>query len=286
VTVANGRTLQVRGGGTIEVPIQGKMTQITRVIYVPDLGYNLLSVSQLGERDMKCNFDNSSATLLRNGKVVAIARKLGRTYMLKGSADERASLASDNKGQEVSERWHQRLDHPGLHKTELFGSGAVDGVPPLQQVTCEICKMTKSTQKVTRTPAPRVTQKLERVHMDFWGPYETPTIGGSRYMLTVTDDFSRKSWIYLTKDRREVYQVFESWRNQAQLESGQRLKAIRSDNTSEFIKLSKELEKDGVRIKLTVPHTPSQNGVAERLNRTLITKTRAMLVTAELPSQL
>jgi hypothetical protein len=45
VTVANGKTLQVRGGGTIEVPIQGKITQITGVIYVPDLGYNLLSVS-------------------------------------------------------------------------------------------------------------------------------------------------------------------------------------------------------------------------------------------------
>jgi hypothetical protein len=104
VTVANGKTLQVRGGGTIEVPIQGKMTQITRVIYVPDLGYNLLSVSQLGGRDIKCNFDNSSATLLRNGKVVTIARKLGRTYMLKGSADERVSLASDDKGQEISER--------------------------------------------------------------------------------------------------------------------------------------------------------------------------------------
>jgi hypothetical protein len=86
------------------VPIQGKMTQITGVIYVPNLGYNLLSVSQLGERDMKYNFDSSSATLLRNGKVVAIVRKLGRTYMPKGSADERASLASDDKGQQISER--------------------------------------------------------------------------------------------------------------------------------------------------------------------------------------
>jgi hypothetical protein len=92
-----------------------------------------------------------------------------------------------------------------LHKTELFGSGAVDGVPLLQQVICEICKITKSTQKVTRIPAPRVTQKLERVYMDFWGLYETPTIGGSRYILIVIDNFSRKSWIYLTKDRREVY---------------------------------------------------------------------------------
>jgi hypothetical protein len=71
-----------------------------------------------------------------------------------------------------------------------------------------------------------------------------------------------------------------------QLESGQKLKAIRSNNTPEFIKLGKELEKDGIRIELTIPYTLSQNGVAERLNRTLITKVRAMLVVAELPSQL
>jgi hypothetical protein len=89
------------------VPIQGKMTQITGVIYVPDLGYNLLSVSQLAERGIRCNFDSSSATLFRNGQVVTIARKIGRTYMLKGSSNERGQrvfLASVDKGQEVSER--------------------------------------------------------------------------------------------------------------------------------------------------------------------------------------
>jgi hypothetical protein len=160
VTVANGKTLQVRGGGTIEVPIQGKMTQITGVIYIPDLGYNLLSVSQLAERGMKCNFDSSSATLLRNGKVVAIVRKLGRTYVLKGSTNEkgqRVFLASIDKGQDVSEKWHQRLGHSGMRKTDLLGSGAVDGIPPLQQVSCEICKITKSTQNVNMTPAARAT---------------------------------------------------------------------------------------------------------------------------------
>jgi hypothetical protein len=42
-----------------------------------------------------------------------------------------------------------------------------------------------------------------------------------------------------------------------QLESGQKLKAIRSDNAPEFIKLSKELERDGIKVELTVPYTPS-----------------------------
>jgi hypothetical protein len=80
---------------------------------------------------MKCNFDSSSATLLRNRQVVAIARKQGRTYALKGSINEKATLASAEKDEEITERWHQRLGHPGMRKTDLFGSGAVDSIPPL-----------------------------------------------------------------------------------------------------------------------------------------------------------
>jgi len=168
----------------------------------------------------------------------------------------------------------------------MFGSRAVSGVPhAVQQVNCEICKTTKSTQDTGKVPALRATERLDRAHMEFWGPYKTPTLGGKRYMLTTTDDFSRKSWIYLTKDRTEVCQLFRSRRTQVELESGQKLKAIRMDNAPEFIKLGKGFEQDGIRIELIVPYTPSQNGVAERLNRTLITKTRAMLTTARLPAQ-
>lgn len=295
VTVANGKTLKVQGGGTIEVPIQGKMTEITGVIYVPDLGYNLLSVSQLGERGMQCHFDGTSATLMRNGRVVATAGKQGKTYVLKGYAQEEAKpasleaglLAQPEKSQQIAEIWHQRLGHPGKRKTELLSSDAVEGVPRgLPQVDCEQCRMNKATQSNNKAPAPRAEGRLERVHMDFWGPYKTPTLGGSKYMLTITDDFSRKSWIYLTKGRTDVYQTFRNWRAQAELDSGSRLKAIRIDNAPEFVKLGKGLERDGIRTETTVAYTPSQNGVAERLNRTLITKTRTLLSAAELPVKL
>jgi hypothetical protein len=66
---------------------------------------------------MKYNFDGSSATLLLNGQVVAIARKLGRTYVLKGSIDEKATLASAKKDQESTEIWHHRLGYQGKRKT-------------------------------------------------------------------------------------------------------------------------------------------------------------------------
>jgi hypothetical protein len=71
-----------------------------------------------------------------------------------------------------------------------------------------------------------------------------------------------------------------------ELESGYRLKSIRMDNTTELTKLGRELENTSVRIEPTTVYIPSQNGVAERLNRTLITRTRALLVSAKLPDRL
>lgn len=165
---------------------------------------------------MQCRFDGTSATLMRNGQVVATADKHGKTYVLKGYAQEEASsasyetalLAKPEESQQIAEIWHQRLGHPGKRKTELLSSEAVEGVPRgLPQVDCEQCKMTKGTQANNKAPALRAKERVEPVHMDFWGPYKMPTLGGSRYMLTITDDFSRKSWIFLTKGRADVYQT-------------------------------------------------------------------------------
>ena len=43
------------------------------------------------------------------------------------------------------------------------------------------------------------------------------------------------------------------------------------------------MAKEGIRHEFTIPHTPQQNGVAERLNRTLIEGVRTMLADSRLP---
>ena len=64
-----------------------------------------------------------------------------------------------------------------------------------------------------------------------------------------------------------------------------RLKVLRSDNGGEY--LSSEfrdyLSREGIRHELTIPKTPQQNGVAERMNRTLVESVRSMLIDAHLP---
>jgi len=66
---------------------------------------------------------------------------------------------------------------------------------------------------------------------------------------------------------------------------GKNPKAIRVDEGKEF--LNKDLKdwchENGTEIQATAPYSPSQNGVAERMNRTLVELARAMLSARDLP---
>lgn len=122
VTIANSKALPVQGGGTIDVPIQGKMTQITGVIYVPELGYNLLSIGQLADRGIRCNFTGTHAELWRDRKLVATARRQGKAYVLGAQAGEqpraeKAMIISHDRDAQ-SRLWHRRLGYPGEQKLQ------------------------------------------------------------------------------------------------------------------------------------------------------------------------
>ena len=69
--------------------------------------------------------------------------------------------------------------------------------------------------------------------------------------------------------------------------TGRRVKCLRTDNGGEYTSLEFQsyLKKEGIVHELTVPRTPQQNGVAERLNRTLMEAVRSMLVGAKLPQK-
>jgi GAG-pre-integrase domain len=155
--------------------------------------------------------------LRRDGETLAYARREGRNYVLRpthGTYEVR-SISTSSYGQErlepdSYELWHQRIGHAGEEKMRLLGK-AVEGVPELTQKsggTCETCALNKSVQKTSRIAPEAQAKRLGRVYSDFWGPFNTPTPSGARYMLTFTDDYTRKVWIYLTQARTELYERF------------------------------------------------------------------------------
>jgi len=70
-----------------------------------------------------------------------------------------------------------------------------------------------------------------------------------------------------------------------ELETGQKLKVLRSDGGGEYTagEVQSFLREKGIKHELTTADTPQHNGVAERMNRTLVERVCTMLVEAELP---
>ena len=124
--------------------------------------------------------------------------------------------------------------------------------------------------------------------MDFWGPY-TKAPNGHRwqYYLSLTDDHSRLSWIYMTKDRKlaTVQEILKEWLANVERQTGNLLLSICTDNAKEFRALDPWAKEHGIELEFIEPYHPPQNGVAERLNRFLLEVTRAILISARVPKR-
>ena len=126
---------------------------------------------------------------------------------------------------------------------------------------------------------------LEYVHSDLWGPSRVPSRGGAVYMMTITDDFSRRVWVFFLKQKNDVLPTFKEWKTMIEKQTGKEVKRLRTDNGLEFCSndFNTLCKAEGIVRHLTVPGTPQQNGVAERMNRTIMEKVRCMLSNAKLP---
>ena len=101
------------------------------------------------------------------------------------------------------------------------------------------------------------------------------------------DDFSRYSWIYLFKNRFELYQIYCDFTKMIETQFSKPIKVFRSDNAQEY----KALEFTSIIHQFgTVPHssyssTSQQNGRAERKFRHILDVVRAITIAASTHSQ-
>ena len=303
-----GKATRIAGKGVMRIPLSsGKTLRLNNVLYVPGMTQTLLSTQILFADGM------SNAHLVGKGyrffredkRILATGYNIGRTSYLGWVKDTNAlmtrTLNSEREYARLAKRttdWnllHDRLGHPGLGRfMEMMKlmdtpiSEEDDRIISEIHRKCETCIQAKSVKSQNHKPVPRASKPLRRVYMDFWGPYtRVPNKYKWEYYLSLTDDYSRISWIYLTGNRKveTVREILELWLAKVERETGHLLITIRTDNAKEFEALKPWAEKKGIEIEFIEPHTPAQNGVAERLNRLLLEIARAILISAKVPKR-
>ncbi|CAA0824771.1 Unknown protein [Striga hermonthica] len=108
---------------------------------------------------------------------------------------------------------------------------------------------------------------------------EVESLGGSRYFVRFINDSSRKLWVYFLRIKDQVFQYIKRFHAMVERQTGKPLKCLRSDNGGKYTshKFKNYCVVHGIRHEKTVPGTPQHNGVAERINKTIMEKLRCML---------
>lgn len=185
--------------------------------------------------------------------------------------------------------WHLRFGHLGFTSLKLLSkTKMVDGLPEINEPNqlCEACvKGKQHRQSFPVGKSWRTKRPLEIVHTDIAGPFDIASLGGNRYYLTFIDDFSRKSWVYILKEKSETLDKFKKFKAMAEKQSGHYLKILRSDRGGEYTSniFKSFYRTHGINHQLTTAYTPQQNGVAERKNHTILDMERSMVKAKHMP---
>ncbi|XP_035837414.1 uncharacterized protein LOC110891574 [Helianthus annuus] len=237
-----------KGGMIVGVrDVVSEALTLENVNYVPELCYNLMSVSQVCDKGISVLFNDMECLFLKPGYVVPAemimltAPRQNNTYVLNmknPKINDNLTFLISKAAESESLLWHRRLGHVNFkNMNKLSKLNLVRGLPIKE------------------------------------------------FPFSEKYDFSRFSWVYFLEAKSETAEVLKSFILLIENVTKLKVKSIRSDNGSEFKNqtfISFCAEK-GIHLQYSAARTPQQNGVAERKNRTLIEAARTMLVDSKLP---
>lgn len=274
ITTANNTKMLATGRGNVRInPKNGYSFTLQNVLYVPQLASNLISVCCATRNpNIQLNFVDGQCQIMYQKNTIATAVLIDSLLVLE-TVNAHAHLSKSTD----CITWHKRLGH--LNKEYMTKDSIKTQIGPISEFTCDVCFQNKSTRNISRQPPIRARRPLERIHSDLAGPMTPVSLGNNKYTVTFTDDYSRYSWVYPCAEKSNCFGIFKAFKQAVENEFNQKIAFLHCDNGGEYSSLEFKsfARKEGFQFQYTVPHSPEQNGVAERLNRTLFNTTRCFL---------
>ena len=169
----------------------------------------------------------------------------------------------------------------------MYSKDLVHGFPPIQS-TIPICG-NYLVGKHPKSPYPNdaatyATQLLALVHTDLCSPTQTPSLERALCFLIFVDNYSRFTHIYFLSQKSIAFPHFIQYKILIKNQTNHQIAILRSDYGGEFCsnKFDQFCVDHGIARQFTNPYNPTQNGVAECQNQTLVESARSMLKVAQL----
>ncbi|XP_031259419.1 uncharacterized protein LOC116117549 [Pistacia vera] len=151
------------------------------VLYVPQFKFNLISVNALVTR-----FGLTCLNSISNAFVNNVSAHI----------------------------WHNKLGHISFKRLDSLKDKLKCDVTRLHKSDpCYICPLAKQRRLAFESNNHLSKFPFDLVHWDIWGPYQIVSYTGHRFFLTLADDCTRFTWVYLLRNKSDVVFVIPKFFN-------------------------------------------------------------------------
>jgi hypothetical protein len=269
--------------------------QFTRVLHVPMLRHNLLSVLFLTkQRKFKVHIDANHMHFFLDGDRLFVASiNDDNSAFLDGNTQSHLESAQITSTLPLNyELWHRRLAHTNHNDVKkLISQDLVTGLKLNSKTApdpiCEPCLAGKMKANPFPPTGHIAAKPLDLIHIDVHGPVPVQSHTGMKYYALFVDDNTKFKVSIPMKKKSETFSAYLKFEAYAENQLGDTIKAIQEDKGGEF--MSKEFEehcdRKGIVRRHTVRKRPQQNGSAENGNKVMGERITTMLAEANLPMQ-
>ncbi|GJU14637.1 putative ribonuclease H-like domain-containing protein [Tanacetum coccineum] len=292
----NSKGGKITGKGKIKT---GKL-DFEDVYFINELKFNLFSVSQMCDKKNSVLFTGTECVVLspdfkltdESHVLLKVPRKDNMYNVDLKNVIPQGGLTClfAKPTPDESNLWHRMLGHVNFKTmNKLVRGNLIRGLPSklfeINQtyVACQKGKQHRASC-MTKTVS-SISQPLQMLHMDLFGPTFVKSLMKKIYYLVVIDDFSRFSWVFFLASKDETSEILKTFITGIENLIDLRVKVIRCDDETELKNkvMNQFYEMKGIKREFSVARTPQQSKVAERKNRTLIEAARTMLADSKLP---
>jgi transposase InsO family protein len=255
--------VEIKGVGSIIFQAKtGEQRVLHGVYYIPALKNSILSLGQLDEGGSKVVINHGVLRIWDNHHrlLAKVHRGKNRLYILYLEAAQPICLAA-RKDVEAWQ-WHERFGHLNFDALRrLSKEEMARGMPVVNHVeqVCDTCVTTKQRRRsFPAAAAYRAQNQLELVHGDLCGPVTPATPAGNRYILLLVDDATRFMWAVLLPSKDAAAEAIKKIKAAAEVESGRKLKVLRTDNGGEFTvaEFAAYCADEGIKRHFSAPYSP------------------------------
>ena len=228
VTLAKGSQPCVLRSGTI---FPTPSLPLSSVLSLPNFSFNLMSVNKL-TRALKCYISFFLDFYLFQDLIKK--RIIGRGHESRGLCILDHAVPRPVACSRVTTPFetHCRLDHPFLPLLKKL-CPQFSSFSSLDYESCQFAKhhCLPSIPRVNK----QASAPFALIHTHVWGPCPIVSLTGFRYFVTFVDDYSRTTWLYLMKNRSELFSNFRAFYAEIHTQFHVFVQSLRSDNAKEYV---------------------------------------------------